>query len=50
MGGGLGGVQWQFLLKVPDDFPSGCRCRGIQLAVDMGEAVGKGGHFNDYHP
>ena len=45
-----GGLQWQLLLKCPDEFPSGFRWGGRGLAVDMGEAVGQGGHFNDDNP
>ena len=49
-GGRMGLLQWRLLLKVPVDFPSGCRCRGRGLALEVGEAVGQGGHFNDDNP
>ena len=49
-GGRMGLLQWRLLLKVPEECPSGCRCRGRGLALGVGEAVGQGGHFNDDNP
>ena len=46
----MGGIQWQLIVKVPYEFPSGCQWRGRGLALGVGEAVGKGGHFNDDNP
>ena len=47
-GGEDGGLQWQLLLKVPEECPSGCLWRRRGLDIEMGEAVGRGGgNFND---
>ena len=39
----MGGIQLKFLVKSPEECPSGCKLRGRGLAVEMGEAVGQGG-------
>ena len=49
-GKGMGGLQWQLLLKGPKEFPSGCRWRGRGLYMRVGEAVGQGEHLNDDNP
>ena len=46
----MGGLQWRLLLKVPEECPSGCWCRGRGMALGVGEAEGQGGHFNDDNP
>ena len=46
----MGLLQWQLLLKVPEECPSRCRFRVRGLALRVGEAVGKGGHFHDDNP
>ena len=49
-GEGWGGLQRQLLLKVPEECPSGCLCRGRGLALGVGEAMGQVGDFNDDNP
>ena len=49
-GKGWGVLQLILLLKGPEECPNGFHWRGRGLAVEMGEAVGQGGHFNDDNP
>ena len=50
----VGGKGWggsmKIPLKFPEECPNGCRLRGRGLAVEMGEAVGQGGPFNNDNP